>query len=158
MWESVTHALGSDLQHTQTVDARHRITVADQVAPIPAVLAQPPLPLFFAYGPVVHRQVFHPSSPALSCAPRCQPTSSLSEFYCKNVLTVRGSSWGLLRSHRPALLSFFHSVWQHLSPPSNLVAAVKLCSLTCAHTRLCVPKCLFCVGFRKWSFFFFDRK
>lgn len=57
--------VASDLQHAQTEDARHRVTVADQVASIPAVLAQPPLPLFFADGPVVHRQVFHPSSPAL---------------------------------------------------------------------------------------------
>lgn len=62
----ILHNLGLYLQHTQTVDARHRVTVTDQVAPIPPVLAQPPLPLFFADRSVVDRQVFHHgSSPVL---------------------------------------------------------------------------------------------
>lgn len=49
----------------------------------------------------------------------------------------------------PLLLSLNLAASLSLSPPSNLVAAVELCCLTRAHTRSCVPKCLFCVGFRK---------
>lgn len=49
-------------QHAQTEDPRHRVTVAEQVAPIPAVLGQPPLPLFFANGSMVDIQFFHDNS------------------------------------------------------------------------------------------------
>lgn len=58
----VFHNLGLYSQHTQAIDAWHRVTVTDQVATIPPILAQPPLPLFFADGPMVDRQVFHHDS------------------------------------------------------------------------------------------------
>lgn len=58
----ILHNLGWYSQHTQAEDARHGVTVSEQVAPIPPVLAQPPLALLFADGPVVDRQVFHLSS------------------------------------------------------------------------------------------------
>lgn len=46
-------------QHTQAEDARHGVTVAHQVAAVPAVLRQPPLPLLFADGSVVDGQGLH---------------------------------------------------------------------------------------------------
>lgn len=137
-WKSVT--LGLDLQHTQTVDARHRVAVADQVAPVPAVLAQPSLSLFFAYGSMVDRQVFHCSSPELTILLTFRvlfrDLSSLS-------WDADDGSWGFTGQ----LSSFSHLVWQHLSTPSNLMPAD-----ACGHiSRL--QKCLFCIRFRKWSFF-----
>lgn len=140
--------MGSDSQHTQTVDARHRITVADQVASIPAVLAKPPLPLFFAYGPVVHRQVFHPSSPAWAST----------RFFTFRVLLQQSPQSRGKQPRAPEVSAGSSSpasfTQSSISPPSDLVAAVELCCLTCAHARSCVPKCLFCIGLRKRSFFF----
>lgn len=52
-------AAAGNSQHTQAVDSRHRVAVPQQIAAVAAVLAQPPLALLFADGPVVDGQVLH---------------------------------------------------------------------------------------------------
>lgn len=53
-------------QHTQAEDTRHRVTVSDEVTPVPPVQAQASLPLQSANGSMVHRQGFHPTDPDTS--------------------------------------------------------------------------------------------
>lgn len=76
--EVTLHSLRLYSQHTQTEDTWHRVTVADQIAPIPPVLAQSSLALFLADRSVVNRQVFHHGfSPILifTSAPECKLSS-----------------------------------------------------------------------------------
>lgn len=57
----IMHNLYFYSQHTQAVDTLHRVTVTDEVAAIPPVLSQPPLPFFSTNGSVVDVQIFHHS-------------------------------------------------------------------------------------------------
>lgn len=165
-------------QHTQTVDTRHRVTVADKVASLPPVLGQPPLPLFFADGSVVDRQVFHHTNPLRICFFVLLPSPNSPFSLCLTfnfllqasllVFTVQAADWESSVSFDTGSLCFkrllgslscsvIHHLFtqtgsMYLEPPPLYDLMFIASSLLKAYTRIntCVVGCVY---LRKWLYF-----